>query len=129
VEFEGRYLDVKALNRVVAGADIVILPYDSLEQVTSGVLVEALAAGKPIIATGFPHAVELLGVGTGLVVPHRDAPAMAHALRRVLTEPGLADRMGAQAAALAPQLLWPAVADRYRNRAGELLDQRASAVA
>jgi glycosyltransferase involved in cell wall biosynthesis len=129
VEFEARYLDVKALNRVVAGADIVILPYDSLEQVTSGVLVEALAAGKPIIATGFPHAVELLGVGTGLVVPHRDAPAMAQALRRVLTEPGLAARMGAQAAALAPQLLWPAVAERYRNLAGELLDQRASAVA
>jgi glycosyltransferase involved in cell wall biosynthesis len=129
VEFEGQYLDVKALNRVVAGADIVILPYDSLEQVTSGVLVEALAAGKPIIATGFPHAVELLGVGTGLVVPHRDAPAMAQALRRVLTEPGLAARMGAQAAALAPQLLWPAVAERYRNLAGELLDQRASAVA
>ncbi len=129
VEFEGQYLDVKALNRVVAGADIVILPYDSLEQVTSGVLVEALAAGKPIIATGFPHAVELLGVGTGLVVPHRDAPAMAQALRRVLTEPGLAARMGAQAAALAPQLLWPAVAERYRKLAGELLDQRASAVA
>jgi glycosyltransferase involved in cell wall biosynthesis len=54
---------------------------------------------------------------------------MAQALRRVLTEPGLADRMGAQAAALAPQLLWPAVAERYRNLAGELLDQRASAVA
>jgi glycosyltransferase involved in cell wall biosynthesis len=129
VEFEARYLDVKALNRIVAGADVVILPYDSREQVTSGVLVEALAAGKPVIATGFPHAVELLGVGTGLVVPHGDAPAMARALRRVLTEPGLAARMGAQAAALAPQLLWPAVAERYRILAGALLDQRASAVA
>jgi glycosyltransferase involved in cell wall biosynthesis len=129
VEFEARYLDVPALNRVVAGADVVILPYDSREQVTSGVLVEALAAGKPVIATGFPHAVELLGGGTGLVVPHGDSAAMARALRRVLTEPGLAPRMSAQAAALAPQLLWPAVADRYRNLAGSLLDQRASAVA
>jgi len=129
VEFEARYLDVPALNRVVAGADVVILPYDSREQVTSGVLVEALAAGKPVIATGFPHAVELLGVGTGLVVPHGDPQGMARALRRVLTEPELAARMGAQAAALAPQLLWPAVAERYRNLAGELLDQRDSAVA
>jgi glycosyltransferase involved in cell wall biosynthesis len=129
VEFEGRYLDLKTLNGVVAGADVVILPYDSREQVTSGVLVEALAAGKPVIATGFPHAVELLGGGTGLVVPHGDPRAMARALRRVLTEPGLAARMGAQAAALAPQLLWPAVAGRYRELAGELLDQRDSAVA
>jgi polysaccharide biosynthesis protein PslF len=129
VEFEARYLDLKALGRVVAGADVVILPYDSREQVTSGVLVEALAAGKPIIATGFPHAVELLGGGTGLVVPHGDPQAMARALRRVLTEPGLAASMGAQAAALAPQLLWPAVAGRYGELAEVLLDQRAGAVA
>lgn len=129
VEFESRYLDLKTLNGVVAGADVVILPYDSREQVTSGVLVEALAAGKPVIATGFPHAVELLGGGTGLVVPHGDPQAMARALRRVLTEPGLAARMGALAEALAPQLLWPAVAGRYRELAGALLDQRASAVA
>ena len=67
VEFEARYLDLPALGRIVAGADVVILPYDSLEQVTSGVLVEALAAGKPVIATGLPHAVELLGSGAGLV--------------------------------------------------------------
>jgi glycosyltransferase involved in cell wall biosynthesis len=129
LEFEARYFDLKALGRIVAGADVVILPYDSQEQVTSGVLVEALAAGKPVIATGFPHAVELLGQGTGLVVPHGDAGAIARALRRVLTEPELAARMGAQAAALAPQLLWPAVAERYRNLAGALLDQQASAVA
>ena len=129
VEFEARYLDLKTLNGIVAGADVVILPYDSREQVTSGVLVEALAAGKPVIATGFPHAVELLGGGTGLVVPHGDPGAMAGALRRVLTEPGLAARMSARAAALAPQLLWPAVAERYRKLAEGLLDLRASAVA
>ena len=129
VEFEARYLDLPALHRIVAGADVVILPYDSQEQVTSGVLVEALAAGKPVIATGFPHAVELLGGGTGLVVSHRDPPAMAEALRRVLTDAALAARMGAQAAALAPELFWPAVAGRYRTLALVLLDGRASAVA
>jgi glycosyltransferase involved in cell wall biosynthesis len=129
VEFDARYLDARALSRVVAQADIVLLPYDSREQVTSGVLVEALAAGKPVIATGFPHAVELLGGGTGLVVPHGDSAAMAAAVRRVLTEPGLAARLGAEAAALAPQLLWPAVAERYRALAAEVIETRASAVA
>ncbi len=129
VEFDARYRDLAGLSRMVAEADVVILPYDSREQVTSGVLVEALAAGKPVIATGFPHAVELLGGGAGLVVPHGDSSAMAGALRRVLTEKGLADRLCAEAAALAPQLLWPAVADRYRALARELVDTRASAVA
>ena len=39
---------------------MVVLPYDSHEQVTSGVLIEAVAAGVPVVATAFPHAVELL---------------------------------------------------------------------
>jgi glycosyltransferase involved in cell wall biosynthesis len=129
VEFDGRYLDLAALGRVVQEADVVLLPYDSREQVTSGVLVEALAAGKPVIATGFPHAVELLGGGAGLIVPHGDGPAMAHALRRVLTEPGLAARFGEQAAALATHLLWPAVADTYRSLATAVIDARTAAVA
>ena len=129
VEFDDQYHSIPALSRLVAQADVVILPYDSREQVTSGVLVEALAAGKPVIATGFPHAVEMLGGGTGLLVPHSDSKAMAAALRRVLTEPGLAARLGAEAGALAPQFLWPAVADRYRALAGELVEARDAAVA
>lgn len=129
VEFDDRYFATADLGRIIAGADVVILPYDSPEQVTSGVLVEALAAGKPVIATGFPHAMELLDGGVGLIVPHRDPAAMAAALRRVLTEPGLAARMGAEAAAVAPQLLWPAVAERYRALARGLVKARDAAFA
>jgi polysaccharide biosynthesis protein PslF len=51
------------------------------------VLVEALAARKPVVATEFPHAVELLADGAGLLVPHGDPGAITAALRRVLTEP------------------------------------------
>ncbi|HYT39502.1 MAG TPA: glycosyltransferase, partial [Acidimicrobiia bacterium] len=128
VDFDARYRDLPGLGRMVARADVVILPYDSREQVTSGVLVEALAAGKPVIATGFPHAVELLAGGAGLVVPHGDPVAIGAALRRVLTEPGLAAGLGRAAAALAPDLLWPAVADRYRVLARGLVEARLGAV-
>jgi glycosyltransferase involved in cell wall biosynthesis len=38
----------------VRRADVILLPYDSRDQVTSGVLVEAVAAGKPVIASAFP---------------------------------------------------------------------------
>jgi len=129
VEFDDRYLSIAALGRLVGQADVVALPYDSREQVTSGVLVEALAWGKPVVATGFPHAVEMLGGGAGLIVPHGDPAAMAAALRRVLTEPGLAARLGSAAAALAPELLWPSVAERYRALVGQLVEARAAAVA
>ena len=120
VEFDDSYLDVASLARVVAAADVVLLPYDSREQVTSGVLIEAVAAGRPVVSTAFPHAVELLGDGTGLVVPRQDPTALAAALRHVLSEPGVARRMAARCEAKAPELVWPAVAARYRGIAASV---------
>jgi len=73
------------------------------------------------VSTAFPHAIELLADGTGIVVPQRDPAALEVALRRVLAEPGLAGGMAAQAARKAPELLWPAVADRYRTLARGLV--------
>jgi glycosyltransferase involved in cell wall biosynthesis len=120
VELTDHYLDAGELAELVQRADVVLLPYDSREQVTSGVLIEAVAAGRPVVSTAFPHAVELLGDGTGLVVPQQDPAALGVALRRVLAEPGLADAMADRAARKAPDLLWRAVADRYRQIAGSL---------
>ncbi|HEU5428849.1 MAG TPA: glycosyltransferase [Actinocrinis sp.] len=121
VEFDPRYREVGSLMNMVRQADVVLLPYDSSQQVTSGVLIEAVAAQRPVVATGFPHARELLAGGTGIVVPHRDPQAMADAVRRVLTEPGLAEAMTARCAALAPALSWSAVANSYRALAKSLL--------
>jgi glycosyltransferase involved in cell wall biosynthesis len=99
----------------VRQADVVLLPYDSREQVTSGVLIEAVAAGRPVVSTAFPHAIELLADGTGILVPQRDPVALEAALRRVLSEPGLARELAEQAALKAPELLWASVANRYRT--------------
>lgn len=121
VEFDNRYLSSADLRGIVADADLVLLPYDSREQVTSGVLIEAVAAGKPVISTGFPHAVELLSGGAGLLVDRQDPAAIAGAVRRVLTEPGLARTMATHARRLAPDLLWSAVGARYRTIAGVAL--------
>ena len=124
VRFEPTYLDEASLTRLVRRADVVVLPYDSRDQVTSGVLVEAVAAGKPVIASAFPHAVELLGSGAGMIVPHCDGDAIGVALLKVFTEPGLADRMSAEAERRSPALMWPIVADRYRSLATTLLANR-----
>src|SRR4030095_10620142 len=85
IRFIGSYLDETELTRLISRADVVLLPYDSHEQVTSGVLVEAVAAGKPVVATAFPHAVELLGSGAGLVVPPLAGAAVRDAPHRVAT--------------------------------------------
>ena len=127
VHFDAAYRSVPALTRVIEESSIVVLPYDSPDQVTSGVLVDAIAAGRPVIATAFPHAIELLASGAGLVVPRRDPQALAAAIRRVLTEVSLAESMAREARRLALSLAWPSVAARYAE-VGEMLLEQGSPV-
>jgi glycosyltransferase involved in cell wall biosynthesis len=115
VVFHDRYLGAAELHRMVRAADLVLLPYDSVEQVTSGVLIEAVAAGRPVVSSSFPHATELLGDGGGLLVERQNPRSIAAAVRRILTEPGLAGQLSHRAGELAPELSWHAVAGRYQQ--------------
>lgn len=122
VDFDDTYRDVGQLTRFIASATAVVLPYDSRDQVTSGVLVDAIAAGRPVIATAFPHAVELLSGGAGIVVDHDDPVALADAIRRVVDDPQAMEAMSEAAMRLAPTLRWSAVAAQYLNLADSLDD-------
>jgi glycosyltransferase involved in cell wall biosynthesis len=125
VTWDDVYHDQATLSRLIRSADVVLLPYDSTEQVTSGVLIEAVGAGVPVVATEFPHAVELLADGPGLLVPHQDPMAMAAAIRHVLAQPSVAGLTGLGGG---PTLRWPAVAARYQALAARLLADRAPAI-
>jgi polysaccharide biosynthesis protein PslF len=121
ISFDGTYRTPHDLARYVAGCSVVVLPYESRDQITSGVLVDAIAAGRPVIATAFPHAVELLASGAGIVVAHDDPTAMAAAIELLL---GDADRHAAAAAeaqTLAPSLAWGSVAGAIRRLADDVI--------
>jgi polysaccharide biosynthesis protein PslF len=128
VVFDSDYRDVASLTALIQSSKVVVLPYDSKDQVTSGVLVDAIAAGRPVVATAFPHAVELLSSGAGLVVDHDDPEAMGRALKSVLTKPELAANMAAEASRLAPSLGWSVVASEYLHVANRLLAERMALV-
>ncbi|QHC60238.1 glycosyltransferase [Rathayibacter sp. VKM Ac-2760] len=123
VALDGRYLDPAQLAAAVAEADAVLLPYDSRNQVTSGVLVEALAARRPIVATAFPHALELLTGHRGRTVAHEDPAAMADALRDVLAGTTVATP---HLDVLSTALSWPAAAGRYLDLVERLRVERAA---
>ncbi|WP_426324417.1 glycosyltransferase [Microbacterium sp. E-13] len=126
VQIDGRYLDAPELAELIASADVVLLPYDSVDQATSGVLAEAVAAGVPVVATAFPHAVELLSSGAGTVVPHKNPDATARALREIITGTSVADRMREAALRETNETTWSAVADRYRAVTARLAAGRAA---
>ena len=101
----------------VRKADLVLLPYLSRDQVVSGVLVEAIASAKPVVSTAFPHAVELLGEGSGIVVPHEDSAAMAGALRTLLTDERRAGNAARVARRQADALAWDQIGRDYQRLA------------
>ena len=113
VTFDDRYRDWAGLFALVRTADIVVLPYDSREQVTSGVLVDALASGKPVVATAFPHALDLVDGHCGVVVPHEEPEAMADAIQRLLTDRRFAASCVAAARLETARHAWPVVGQRY----------------
>lgn len=127
VELNADYLSDSDLAKLVASAAVVLLPYDSTEQMTSGVLIEAVTAGRPVVATKFPHADELLADGVGIVVPHRDPDAIAKALRTILQDPQVAAGFSRRAREIGAELLWPSVGARYVKLARALI--RTEAVA
>jgi glycosyltransferase involved in cell wall biosynthesis len=93
VLFLGRRDDVPAL---LAASDAFVLP--SLFEGTPLALLEAMAAGKPVVASAIPGTNELVADGeTGLLVRANDSDALAAALRRIVSDPELRARLGAAA--------------------------------
>ncbi|VEG45297.1 glycosyltransferase [Mycolicibacterium flavescens] len=121
VTFDAGYYDGAMLATLFQQCSVVVLPYDSTEQVASSVLVEAIAHGRPVVATAFPHASELLTGGAGEVVDHDDSAGLAAALRQIVTQPRLSGAMAAEARRMAPDMAWQAVAGAYMRLAQSLL--------
>jgi L-malate glycosyltransferase len=90
VTFMGHRDDVPA---ILADADVFVLP--SRSEAFPNAVLEAMAAGLPIVASGVGGILELIDDNrTGLLVPADDAAALAARLCEVLEHPDLASRLG-----------------------------------
>jgi glycosyltransferase involved in cell wall biosynthesis len=78
---------------ILPALDVFVLP--SWIEGMPIVALEAMAYGKPVVATPVGGTAELVvDEETGLLVPPRDPPALAAAIRRLLDDPPLARRLG-----------------------------------
>jgi glycosyltransferase involved in cell wall biosynthesis len=96
VRFIGRVSD-EDLPAYYHASDVFVLPSVAVTEAYGLVQIEAMAAGVPVVSTNLPTGVPWVnqdGV-TGLVVPPRDAGALAAALRRLLGDEGLRRSLGA----------------------------------
>jgi L-malate glycosyltransferase len=102
--------EVRLLGRIddipsfLAALDLFVFP--SRQEGRSNALAEAMAAGRAIIATNIPGNDELIvHEKTGFLVPPDDPVALAAAISRLLRDPALAARLGANARAWAEEHL------------------------
>jgi phosphatidylinositol alpha-mannosyltransferase len=106
------YASADELPRYYQSADVVCAP--SLGGESFGVvLAEAMAAGKPIVASriaGYQEVVE--HEVEGLLVPPADTLSLCEALRRVVTDPDLREGLGRRGRIKATHLAWPVIAQK-----------------
>jgi glycosyltransferase involved in cell wall biosynthesis len=113
-EFLG-HLDHERLRERYAGAGCVVLAARRGEGLPN-VLMEAMAWGRPVIATPVAGVHGLVADGVnGLIVPVDDVSALRGAIRRVTSEQGLASRLGAEARRTAEAHAWEVVRPRLES--------------
>jgi glycosyltransferase involved in cell wall biosynthesis len=97
-----------------AACDVFVLP--SLFEGFGLVILEALAAGLPVIATPHTGAVEAVrSSALGRLVPVLDADALTEALRHYLQQPPDRPAVLAAAAAIRAEFTWQAYGDRWEK--------------
>jgi glycosyltransferase involved in cell wall biosynthesis len=96
VRFIGRVSD-DDLPAYYHACDVFVLPSVEVTEAYGLVQIEAMASGVPVLSTNLPTGVPWVNQDsvTGLIVPPRDAGALAGALCRLLADPGLRHALGA----------------------------------
>lgn len=119
VEFRG-YVPPRDLDEERRRADVFVIPLrDSAtgRRFTSPLkLFEAMASGRPIVASDLPSLREVLTHEVNaLLVPPDDPAALADALRRLAGDPALSERLARQAGEDVRRFSWDARGTRLRE--------------
>jgi glycosyltransferase involved in cell wall biosynthesis len=108
---------------ILPAVDILVLP--SLNEGMGRVLVEAMAAGRPVVASDVGGIPDLVRNGeNGLLVPPGDVPALANAILALLDNPESARQMGERGRTVCRNFSLEAMIEKIERLYGELLEER-----
>jgi glycosyltransferase involved in cell wall biosynthesis len=111
VEFDDRFLSIDELSDLLAATDVFVTPYRNREQIASGALTFAIAAGCAVVSTPYWYAQDMLASGAGRLVPFDDAVALADAVCDYVEQPEALAAARVEARRIGSSLAWPSVAE------------------
>lgn len=105
-------------------ADIFLAPNTGKESF-GFIIIEAMSASTPIIASNIPGFASVMTDGKeGLMFVPKDESAMAHAIKRLIENPGLRVQLGVDGRATVDQYRWDRVADKVLGYYEEIRDKQ-----
>jgi glycosyltransferase involved in cell wall biosynthesis len=109
VDFDDRFLSIEELADLLAVTDVFVTPYRNKEQIASGALTFAIAAGCAVVSTPYWYAEDILSSGAGRLVPFGDAATLATTVSGYISDPVALALARAEARRVGAELAWSAV--------------------
>ena len=120
------FLDGKELARAYASSDVFLFPSDT--ETFGNVTLEAMASGLPTVCARAVGSRDLVDDGTtGRLCPPGDVEVFTDAVRQLVLDDGLRNRMGTAAHERAQDFTWETILDKMNRYYDEVLGRRPAA--
>ncbi|MFH1802490.1 MAG: glycosyltransferase family 4 protein [archaeon] len=113
VGFVNRYLELDEVVEHLKATDLYVASNQNPEQITSGTLVYAMGCGRAIVSTPFPHAVDVIKEGNGLIVDFDKIEEFSDAITILLSDPARLKEIEKNNYEYTRQMTWSNVAKSY----------------